>query len=255
MIERIEEDIIKVKSTVSLSEIYDKFPDKQMFVEPLSTHQSVGDFLKEGGFGWGSLRDGSLGAKIYKLRANSGMGEFEYGTGYFPLYNVGYPLHRQMVGPHNSNNFGKIGEIKEITFPLRKKERVNIIYKLGTISEVKIPDCALSSIYLNKGAAKLFGLSDRGLLSVFPPYIPLSEETKNDLWKNRFFEDKIKGKLQKFFTVNSNLEKIEGMMGKNDIFAVLFTQLGPVVIVSTEKNIEGNIGGLPFTYKLYKKQV
>lgn len=92
------EDTVRVPAELSVSQLYSRLRDAQLLVEPLSADQPLAEFIKEGGIGWNSLKEGSFASTICKVKTS----RFEYGSDEMTLYNVGYPLHRLVEGRKQS---------------------------------------------------------------------------------------------------------------------------------------------------------
>ena len=67
VLEKVSENALKLSGDVSLSDIYSRFPDCELSVEPLSAKKPLSDFISAGGFGYGSLREGPFNSKIFNI--------------------------------------------------------------------------------------------------------------------------------------------------------------------------------------------
>ena len=257
-IERLEENVIKVKGDVCLSEIYAQIEGIELFVEPLSAEKSLSSFMAEGGCGYNSLREGSLTRRIFKLTSSLFGESFTYGLDNLTLYNVGYPLFRILEGSPHQCGIQEFGPITEITLVVRPRQQVKVHYSSEDVSRIHVPPMSTNVLYVNDFAAQLAGLDRGGVLTTYPGGSVGKGEARNEFWPQRFLEDKIPSDqhLLRTFTVPSNLASIHQVHSEKTegVFLALFVHLGVLVLMSGIKSageeIWDLISGLPLTYRL-----
>ena len=259
-IERLEENVIKVRGEICLSDVYAQIEGKELVVEPLSAKKPLSRFIAEGGLGYNSLREGSFAGKVFKLKSSLFDESFTYGLDCLTLYNVGYPLFRILEGPLHPLSIKEFGAVSEITLPVRPRQPVKVYYSPEDVSQIQIPSLATNVLYLNNFAAQILDLRRSGILTTYPDRFAVrgKGELQNGIWSKRFLEDEIPVDHHRLriFTLKSNLatiqqaysEKTEGM------FLALFNHLGVLVIMSGSKSaverIWTSISQSPFTYRL-----
>ncbi len=260
---KIVDTIYKIPGKATIAELYKEIQDKQLFVEPLSENQTLEGFILEGGTGFNALAYGSLGEKIYEIRASYDNKPFTYGLPFSTLYATGYPLQRMVEGSQSNDFVAKFSNIEYVTLPLKEKDDVTLFWKKSSWKSFTPPPFSTNAFYLNSTGAKLFGLAGEGFCVVLPKARAESMEgwkaQEDSLWENRFFIDRIDNDqtTMKFFTQKSTVEEIRTKVieiSKIAAFFVLFTKKGMLVVVSgTDDELHtlyDAIKELPFTYKL-----
>ena len=188
-IEALDEGRVRVAGSVTLAELYEAVPSRELYVEPLSATQPLSAFLAEGGLGLGSLRNGTFAAQL--LRVNNtftnedGKVKFSYGLGKAPLYNVGYPLQRIMEGPTSELIKGEFGEASEMLLRTRKRNGVALEHSPSGAPELPRADDAENVFFVNAAAAKAFGFPGSGVVKARP----VGSAPGDGAWAKRFVLD------------------------------------------------------------------
>ena len=252
VLEKIDDNVLKLSGDVSLSDIYSKFPDYELLVEPLSSKKPLSGFISSGGFGYGSLREGPLNSKIFKIKWKRPNYSFSYGLTHSTLYAAGYPLHRMTAAlPHDLYN-KSLGEIQEVVIPVRGKEEVKVIYGPKESVDLDVPPMARDVLFVNNKAASLVGLPSQGKVVVYPyDAMPESEsEGAGEFLEKRFIEDNLNGdQVSRVLTQKSGAAKLYEMAGEDNLFFALSIHIGLLVIVSGE-GISAQLSEMPLTYSL-----
>jgi hypothetical protein len=288
VLEKVNENVLKLSGDVSLSDIYSKFPDCELFVEPLSSKKPLSEFIASGGFGYGSLREGPLNSKIFKIKWKRPKYSFSYGLMNSTLYGAGYPLHRMVSAlPHELYN-RSLGEIQEIVIPVRDKEEVKVVYEPKEEANFHVPPMARDVLFVNDKAASIVGLPSQGKVVTYsadatpqiPPNPPLlkggtyepeplpnegayesepslkegaSESGGGDggeFLQKRFIEDNLNGdQVLRVLTQKSGAAKLYELAGANDLFFALVINIGLLVMVSGD-GIREQLAEMPLTYSL-----
>ena len=158
VLEKVNENVLKLSGDVSLSDVYAGFPEYEFFVEPLSSKKPLGEFISSGGFGYGALREGPLNSKIFKVEWKRPKYSFQYGLEDSTLYAAGYPLHRIMAAlPHDLYD-KSLGEIQEVVIPVRAKEEARVVFESKDDVEFRVPPMARDILFVNDKAASITGL-------------------------------------------------------------------------------------------------
>jgi hypothetical protein len=266
-IEWVADDIITVDAKSSLSEIYPQLGDKEFYVEPLSYKASLRKFIRKGGLGYGSLKEGTFTSVVHQI-------EFEnctYGLRYATLYNAGYPIHRMVEnGPHDFCDI-PTGEIRRITFPVRKRRNLKIYYQHRALEGMELHPHAEDQLFVNGFGADLFGLEKAGVIIACPAKLPcIGEEMPINIWDNRFVGDGLPADHEtiRVLTQKSNLHKAKELFdgalekhspGEGGLFYTLFTNLGMLLLLSGKPAVIGalrrEIESLPMTWRCGKAAV
>ena len=265
-IKRIINNLYKIPGDVTLQDIYQELPDKQLPVEPLSMNQSIEDFILEGGTGFNSLKRGRLGKTICEIKAEYDGKTFKYGLPFTTLFAAGYPLQRIIEGSKNSNFIKKFDKIDYISIPLKEKEEIKVLWKKSEYETLTIHPSALNGFYLNSYSAKILGLKDKGFCVTLPKDYESTmegwESLDETIWDNRFLIDKIgeDKKIMKIATQKSTVEDIfEKFSGtikdvKKSVFFALFCRLVVLVVISGNTDeldsFWGEIKDFKLTYRL-----
>ncbi|MEW6188908.1 MAG: hypothetical protein AB1466_02170 [Actinomycetota bacterium] len=248
MVEFVETDIIKINGEASLKDIYREIDGYELFVEPLSAEQPIGDFILEGGLGFNSFKEGSFGSKLFGIKVSSPAKSFEYGTDYMTLYNVGFPLHRIMEGSPHPVYDREFGKIIQVTVPIRLREEIEARYIAKDVEEIFPPKTATNLLFLNDFGARLIGLDSPGWVATYPKDFPGEGKLKNEIWEKRFLLDRLPKNhgLLNAFSLRSGLGAIfRSFKGVEGLFLALVTKKGVLIKMSGEearlKDIEGKI--------------
>ena len=251
-IEKVNENVLKLSGDVSLSDIYSRFPDSELFVEPLSSQKPLSEFISSGGFGYGSLREGPFNSKIFRIKWKRPKYSFRYGLTDSTLYAAGYPLHRIVAAlPHELYN-KSLGEIQEIVIPVRNKEEVKVVYEPKEDADFHVPPMARDVLFVNNKAASVVGLPGQGTVAMYPPdATPESEGADaGEFLQKRFVEDNLNGdQVLRVLTQKSGAAKLYELAAADNLFFALFVNIGLLVMVSGD-GIKEQIAEMPLTYSL-----
>jgi hypothetical protein len=216
---------------MSLKDIYKKYPDKSLFVEPLSVKIPIAKFIGEGGLGFGSLRFGTFASRLFKVQTT----EFTSGSDYSTNVNAGYPLHRLVEkAPHQLCPVPK-GEILTVTVPVRERPTVKVLFKSCAVTEAAPSPAASDFLWINDAAARILGAKCAGAISIFEEEPEGEGEQADNIYQKRFFEDNLPpGQvLLKALTIPSNLTKIKELTdGTDTLFFALYVHLGVLIVLS-----------------------
>ena len=178
-IEALDDGRVRVAGSVTLSELYEAVPSRELYVEPLSAQEPLSAFLAEGGVGFGSLRNGTFAGQLLRVGntfANEdGEVKFSYGLGKAPLYNAGYPLQRIMEGPTSDLVKGEFGEASEMVLRTRARAGVAIEHSPSDAPELPRADGAENVFFVNAAAARAIGLSGAGVVKARAGNCPAAE--------------------------------------------------------------------------------
>jgi hypothetical protein len=253
MAEQVSHNIVTLDAEMSLEDFYSEYPDKSLFVEPLSLKAPIAKFIAGGGLGFGSLRFGTFSSKLFKVKT----GEFTSGSDYTTNVNAGYPLHRLIEkAPHQLCPVPK-GEILTVTVPVREKPVVKVLFRSCAVTEAAPSPGAGDFLWINDAAAKIVGARSAGALSMFEDEPEDEGEPADEVYRRRFFEDNLPpGQvLLKALTLPSNLGKIKELTDGSDthLFA-LYVHLGVLIVLSGAqekiREIAPEVAKLPLTFLL-----
>ena len=253
LLEKVNENVLKLSGDVSLSDVYAKFPDSELFVEPLSSKKPLSEFIASGGFGYGSLREGPLNSKIFRIKWKRPKYSFSYGLMDSTLYAAGYPLHRITAAlPHELYN-KSLGEIQEIVIPVRDKEEVRVVYEPKDEADFHVPPMAHNVLFVNDKAASIVGLPGQGTVVMYSPDAAIPESEGGDAGEfsqKRFIEDNLSGdQVLRILTQKSGATKLYELAGADNLFFALSIHIGLLVMVSGE-GIREQLAEMPLTYSL-----
>lgn len=249
-LEKVSENVLKLSGDVSLSDIYSRFPDNELFVEPLSSKKPLSEFISRGGFGYGSLREGPLNSKIFRIKWKRPKYSFKYGLMDSTLYAAGYPLHRMVAAlPHEL--YGKsLGEIQEVVIPVRDKEAAKVVYEPRVEFEFSVPPLARDFLFVNSKAAPVVGLPGQGTVAVYPHDAPSEGGDAGEFLQKRYIEDNLNGdQVTRVLTQKSGAAKLYELAGQDNLFFALSVNIGLLVMVSGD-GIKEQITEIPLTYAI-----
>jgi len=250
VLEKVDENVLKLSGDVSLSDIYSRFPEKELFVEPLSSQKPLSEFISSGGFGYGALREGPLNSKIFRIKWQRPKYSFRYGLMDSTLYAAGYPLHRMTAAlPHNLYN-RSLGEIRELVIPVRDKKDVRVIYEPKESADFHIAPMTSDVLFVNDKAASLVGLPGQGTVTMYPSDVPTESDGENaeEFLQKRFIEDNLNGEqVSRALTQKSGAVKLCELAGEDDLFFALSINIGWLVMVSGD-GVREQLAEIPLTY-------
>ena len=252
VLEKVDENVLKLSGDVSLSDIYSMFPEKELFVEPLSSQKPLSEFISCGGFGYGTLREGPLNSKIFRVKWQRPKYSFKYGLMDSTLNAAGYPLHRMVAAlPHELYN-KSLGEIREVVIPVRDKEDVKVVYEPKESADFHVAPMARSVLFVNDKAASLVGLPGQGTVAIYPPDIPTESDGQDagEFLQKRFIEDNLNGdQVSRVLTQKSGAEKLCELAGADNLFFALSVNIGLLVMVSGD-GVREQLADMPLTCSL-----
>ena len=192
-IKKTVDNIYRIPGNASLEEIYQATGGKLLLVEPFSKKQTIADFILEGGTGYNSLLNGSLGEHIYEMKASYNGKPFTYGLPFSTLYATGYPLQRIIEGSKTNTLIKQFDKIHYVTMPLSDAKDLTVLAKQSPYAPFDPPPFAINALYLNKPGAQLLGAKNEGFFIVLANDAETGEEgwevLENTIWENRFFID------------------------------------------------------------------
>ncbi len=252
VLEKVDENVLRLSGDVSLSDIYSRFPEKELFVEPLSSQKPLSEFIASGGFGYGTLREGPLNSKIFRIKWQRPKYSFKYGLMDSTLYAAGYPLHRMAPAlPHELYN-KSLGKIQEVVIPVRDREETKVVYEPKQSVDFHVPPMSRDVLFVNDKAASIVGLPGQGTVVVYPPDVPIESDGENaeEFLQNRFIEDNLNGsQVTQVLTQKSGAVKLHELAGQDNIFFALLINIGLLVMVSGD-GVKERLADMPLTYKL-----
>jgi hypothetical protein len=255
----VEKGIVALNGNASFQEVNAELGEYCLPVEPLSAKKTISQFIKEGGIGYNSLQNGTVGSKIYQLSSSFDEIKFTYGSKYKTLYNSGYPLHRIIEGPLFSEELSnKFDQIEIITLPVKSRKKIEVSFRNITIDQLHIPDYASNVFYLNNFGARLMGFEGQGMVTTCRDRIDTNNILENEVWGKRFFEDQIPvdHDTLKFFTMKSRSELIYHIFNETleGLFVALCVHNGILLLMSGKRRQLDEVGGkirqIPLTFEL-----
>ena len=252
VLEKVDENVLKLSGDVSLSDIYSSFPENELFVEPLSSKKPLGEFISGGGFGYGALREGPLNSKVFSIEWKRPKFSFRYGLKHSTLYAAGYPLQRMTAAlPHDL--YGKsLGDIQEVVLPVRDRKEVKVLYKPAESADFHIPPMSRDVLFVNDKAASMVGLPGQGVAVTYPSDAPVESEGSDagEFLEKRFIEDNLNGtQATRVLTQKSGATKLHELAGQDNLFFALLVNIGLLVMVSGD-DIKEQLADMPLTYVL-----
>jgi hypothetical protein len=255
----IETGIVELNGDASFEEVNAELGKYCLHVEALSEKKTISQFIKEGGLGYNSLREGTFGSKILQVTASFSGKEYSYGCKYKTLYNAGYPLHRIIEGPLFSRRLAqRFGRVESVIMPVKIAASVELSFQKNTIDALHVPDYASNVFFTNDFGAELIGLAGEGIVTAYRHGINLEKKMKAEVWERRFLEDLIPHDHEpvKFLTIKSRLKEIYNIFKKNaqGLFFALWVRNGILLLMSGEKKqlnkLVGDIRPLPLTFEI-----
>ncbi|MBU4037355.1 MAG: hypothetical protein KKA35_13090 [Proteobacteria bacterium] len=258
----IDTEIVELNGDATISDVNAELGEYCLPAEPLSAKKTISRFVKEGGIGYNSLRNGTLGSSIFQLSSTFSGTKFTYGSKYKTLYNAGYPLHRIIEAPSFFKEMTqKFDQIENIVLPVRKNKAVELTFNNGQLDQFNqnhTPDHASNIIFINDFGAKLMGLEGEGVVTTYLRYNQTNGEIKKGIWEKRFLEDMIPDDHNtiKFLTMNSRVTEIYKVFNENSkgLFFALRVHKGILVLMSGEKRQLDTIGesirSIPLTFEI-----
>jgi hypothetical protein len=252
VLEKVDDNVLKLSGDVTLHDIRARFPEYELFVEPLSSKKPLSEFISSGGFGYGSLREGPFNAKIFKIKWNRPKYSFSYGLMNSTLNAAGYPLHRITAAlPHKLYN-KSLGTIQEIVIPVRDKEEAKVVYESKNGADFDVPPMARSVLFVNGKTASIVGLPGQGKVAMYPSDAASESDGEDaaEFMEKRFIEDNLNGtQVMKVLTQKSGAAKLYELAGADNVFFALAVNIGLLVMVSGD-GIKEQIAEMPLTYSI-----
>ncbi|MBU1056601.1 MAG: hypothetical protein KKC46_22640 [Proteobacteria bacterium] len=258
----IDTEIVELNGDATISEVNAELGEYCLPVEPLSEKKTISSFIKEGGIGYNSLHNKTLGSSLFELSSTFSAIKFTYGSKYKTLYNAGYPLHRIIEGPSFSKELSdKFDGIENIVLPVRKNKEVEVLFHNGNLDQFhqnQIPDNASNIFFINDFGAKLMGLEGEGIVTTYLNPGEKSLKSNMKIWEKRFLEDLIPDDHDtiKFLTMNSRVPEIYKVFNENSqgLFFALSVHKGILLLMSGAKKqldtVCENIRSIPLTFEI-----
>jgi|GEM_PF-7118054 len=242
-IKKMVDNIYKISASATLSDIYQAVHNKALFVEPLSAKQTLKDFIIEGGTGFNSLQYGRLGKSICEISAVYDSKQFTYGLPFTTLYAAGYPLQRIIEGSHQNTLLNKkFQDISYVTAELKENEKINVLFKQSACIPFSPSPVALNAFFVNRAAAKVFGVKEAGFCSTIPAEYEIQDgwqRLEETVWEKRFFLDSLENtEALRIFTQQSTIVSMfdefnkSFRKSKSSFFFALYTRLGVLLTLS-----------------------
>jgi len=240
-VELVAENAIRLTSSATLDDIYRQTDEWRLPVEPLSRLTPIIRFLNEGGYGYGSLTEGSLASKIFRLSWIVDGKSYGYGLDNSTLYNAGYPLQRIVDMGESTLLEMDFGQIVSVTFLAVEPSTLSFRYVGQDIEAISIPAGATNALFVNEKAASLFGLPKAGLLATFE--VGGEGEDARDAWGKRFVEDSLPSDLQalRMLTVKSNLKHLADIAGDDSHLLILACLKGFVANIYCTAQVKAKV--------------
>ncbi len=255
----VETGIVEINGNASFQEVNAELGEYCLPVEPLSAKKTISQFIKEGGIGYNSLREGTLGSKLFQMSSSFDEIRFTYGSKYKTLYNAGYPLHRIMEGPLFSKNLSKrFGQVEKIILPVKKKKNVEVSFHNIQLDQLHIPDHASNVFFINNFCAEIMGLEGEGIVTFYRNETNAKRNIEKKVWRNRFLEDRIPPDHNtiKFLIMKSKLDEIYQIFNENveGLFFALCVHNGILILISGKRRQLDKVGAkiriIPLTFEL-----
>lgn len=254
-VEIVGKKTIYLDSSANLEDIYKETDDLRLPVEPMSISKPIVKFLRDGGYGYGSLTEGSLASKIYKFSWECRGRLYQYGLEGSTLYNAGYPLQRIVDMGESRLLQMDFGQIVSATFLAVESSSPVVRYTRQDVEEFSVPADATNAMFVNEQVAALLGLTGEGLVATFDRGGGTGEDAEK-AWKKRFLEDSLPEGLEtlRILTVRSNLRSLMDAAGADSYFLALASLKGFVVYIyclaQARTKIDEVIGSLRHCYLL-----
>jgi hypothetical protein len=258
LVEALDAERVRVSGDATLEEVHEAVPDRELYVEPLSTSQPLAEFLAEGGVGFGSLRNGTFGGQLCQVKAayseNGRKTKFSYGLGGAALYNVGYPLQRIMEGPRSELLGGSFAKAATMILRTRKKVGVSLKHSPAETPELPRDGGFDEAFFVNAAAARAMGFPGAGVVEA-----KASDQNTNDAWSRRFLLDALPDEHEKLLVVTQQsgarkLHEAHGAKAADGFFLALAVHLGVLVAISAPaagvEEIAKVAEALPLTWRL-----
>jgi hypothetical protein len=261
-IKKIVDNIYKIPGSASLEELYQVTDSLHLPVEPFSKKQAIADFILEGGTGYNSVLNGSLGEHVFEMKASYNGKPFTYGLPFSTLYATGYPLHRIIEGSKSNKLIKDFDNIDYITIPLSDSRGFKVFGKQSSYISFDPPPFAINALFLNKSGAKLLGAKNEGFFVILPdgkePEGEGWENLDETIWENRFFIDTLNDvSTMTVFTQKSSSLLVHNAFKEkklSGLFMAVFTKKGILVkVTGTAAEMDevwDSIKDQVYTYKL-----
>ena len=254
-VELLGRNKIRLDSEATLEDIYSATDEWRLPVEPLSKRTAIADFLTQGGYGYGSLTEGSLASKILNLTWSKGGKSYQYGLPDATLYNAGYPLQRIVELGRSRILDMELGRIESLTLLAVEVSSPEFAFQKQEAHQIAVPSDANDAVFLNERTAALLGLDGAGLLTSFSHRKSTSGQTP-EAWEKRFIEDALPRGLvaTRVLTIRSNLTEMMDAAGPESYAVVLATLKGLVANIycssQTKGSLDQKVGSLKHCYLL-----
>jgi hypothetical protein len=250
---------VRVAGEVTLAELYEAVPTRELLVEPLSRSQSLAEFLAEGGLGFGSLGNGTFAGQILRVEGRYSDGEegieFRYGLGAAPLYNVGYPLQRIMEGGGAAMIEGCFEAPSELVLATRERGPVAVEHSAADSPDLPGPDGSENVMFANVAAAAAMGLPGAGIVRAHRD----GRGPGSDGWSRRFVMGAVPTGQEKLLVLTQPsgakaLHEAHRSKGAGGLFLALAVHLGVLVAASAPADAAAELARkaaeLPLTWRL-----
>lgn len=260
-IKPLKDGRVRVAGGVTLAELYEAAPSRELHVEPLSARQPLSRFLAEGGLGFGSRKNGTFAGQLLQVRNTysdqAGEVKFSYGLGKMPLYNVGYPLQRIMEGPSSDLVKGEFGEASEMILRTRERTGVAIEHSAADAPDLPPADGADNVFFVNAAAGHAMGLAGAGVVKARANGAGADEGTS--AWSKRFVLDGLPDGHEKLLVLTQpsgakKLHEAHRAKAADGVFLALAVHTGILVAASAPaaaaQGLARAAAELPLTWRL-----
>ena len=231
---------IRLDSEATLEDIYSATDEWRLPVEPLSKRMTIVDFLEQGGYGYGSLTEGSLASKILSFTWSKDGKSYSYGLPDATLYNAGYPLQRIVELGKSRILDMELGRMESLTLLAVEARAPGVAYQEQELSGIQVPPDAMDAVFLNERAAGLLGLGRAGLLTSMSHKRPEGGPAEK-AWEKRFAEDALPRGLvpTRALVTGSSLTELMDSAGPEAYAVVLATLKGLVANIYCTPEAKG----------------
>ena len=233
---------MRLASGATLEDIHGATDNWRLPVEPLSRRIPIARFLLEGGYGYGSLTEGSLASKILNISWSRDGKSYHYGLEKSTLYNAGYTLQR-IIDMGTSRLLGmELGEIESLTLLVGQVSTPTVQFRGMEAEQIVIPPDATDAVFLNEKSASVVGLNQAGLLIVSAQG-GSSDGAAGQAWEMRYLEDALPEGLEKtrLLAVKSDLPALLEAAGSESYVVVLGTLKGFVANIYCPKQTKNAV--------------
>ena len=231
---------IRLDSEATLEDIHGITDELRLPVEPLSKRMTIADFLVQGGYGYGSLGEGSLASKILNFTWSKDGKSYSYGLPDATLYNAGYPLQRIVELGKSRILDMELGRIESLTLFAVEASAPAVAFQEQELDRIEVPPDAIDAVFFNERAAGLLGLGKAGLLTSVS-HGGSKKGSAEKAWEKRYVEDSLPRGLvaTRALVAGSRLAELVDSGGPEAYAVVLATLKGFVANIYCSPQAKG----------------